>query len=439
MKGENVKMNNIPNMNLQSFLLSIIFPNYRSLFSVFLCVLCASVVNSFSSQAAENSGALFTESPIYTLPPKIETRWASPENWKGEKGRAGTLNGGRKGSPYFPLKSGQSKTLADVSGTSGMVRSIWMTFEDRSPSTLRGMRLDIWWDGAKQPAVSAPVGDFFGVGLGRTVAFESAFFSSPGGTSFNCTVPMPFRSGMKVVLTNESGVDLRQIYYTIEYTIGDKFGPDMLYFHSCWHRENPTTLRKDYELLPRVTGKGRFLGVNAGVIPNNSEYLNHWWGEGEVKFYLDGDSQYPTLAGTGTEDYVGSGWGFGTQCHLTQGCTVNDSKEGQFCFYRFHTACPVIFRKDIRVTIQQIGCWGPASREQFLAAGRRIYAAGPELRPVDFNSPIIKELTDPFERNEYGLFERSEDWSSCAYFYLDRPENGPSRSSIRWRNGLPGC
>ena len=396
----------------------------RFLFSAFLCVLCASVVNVFSSEAAENSGTLFTESPIYTLPPKIETRWASPENFKGEKGRGGTVNGGRKGSPYFALKSGQSRTLAEASETSGMVRRIWMTFENRSPQVLRGMRLDMWWDGAKNPAVSAPVGDFFGIGLGQIVAFESAFFSSPGGTSFNCAVPMPFRTGMRIVLTNESGADLRQIYYTIEYTIGDIFGPDMLYFHSCWRRENPTTLRKDYELLPHISGKGRFLGVNVGVIPNNTEYLNHWWGEGEVKFYLDGDAQYPTLAGTGTEDYVGSGWGFGTQCHLTQGCTVNDQKEGRFCFYRFHTECPVIFRTDIRVTIQQIGCWGPDSRKQFLDAGRTIYAAGPELKPVDFRSPVKTELTDPFERNEYGLFERSEDWSSCAYFYLDRPENG---------------
>jgi len=236
-------------------------------------------------------------------------------------------------------------------------------------------------------------------------------------------IPMPFRKGMKIVLTNESGVDLRQIYYTIEYTIGDLHGPDMLYFHACWRRENPTTLRKDYEILPRIQGIGRFLGVNAGVIPDNEEYLNHWWGEGEVKFYIDGDSRHPTLAGTGTEDYVGSGWGFGSQCHRFQGCTINDPKAGQFCFYRFHTECPVYFRRDIRVTFQQIGCWGPGGRTQFLAAGRTIYSAGAEMKPVDFRAPVKEELTDPFERNEYGLFERSDDWSSCAYFYLDSPVN----------------
>ncbi|MFA6472517.1 MAG: glycoside hydrolase family 172 protein [Candidatus Latescibacterota bacterium] len=375
------------------------------------------------SGAAAFDDLFIGDKPLYIMPKKVETRWASPENWKGEKGKAGVMNAGRKGSPYFPLKAGQSKTLAEVSGTSGTVYRIWMTFENRSPEVLRGMRLDFWWDGAKKPAVSVPVGDFFGIGLGRMAAFESVFFSSPGGTSFNCIIPMPFRKGMKIVLTNESGVDLRQIYYTIEYTIGDNHGKDVLYFHACYRRENPTTLKKDYEILPHISGKGRFLGVNIGVIPNNKEYLNHWWGEGEAKIYLDGDEIYPTLAGTGTEDYVGSGWGFGTQCHLNQGCTINDSAEGQYCFYRYHVDCPIYFTRDIKVTIQQIGCWGPGSREQFLKADRTIYAAGPEMNPVDFRAPVKENLTDPFERNEYGLFERSDDWSSCAYFYLDKPEN----------------
>lgn len=367
---------------------------------------------------------LMTSRPVFTVRPKVQTRWASPENRTGDKGKGGMVNGGRKGSAYLPLKSDASVTLAEAKGTSGVVRRIWMTFENRSPRVLRGMKIEMWWDNARSPAVSAPVGDFFGIGLGRTAAFESYFVSSPGGTSFNSFFPMPFRKGMRIVLTNESGIDLRQVYYTVEYTTGDKHGSDMLYFHTCWRRENPTTLGRDYEFLPTVRGSGRFLGVNAGVIPDNREYLDHWWGEGEVKIFLDGDTAYPTLAGTGTEDYVGSGWGFGTQNHLSQGCPVNDAKNGRFCFYRFHTECPVYFRKDIRVTVQQVGCWGPGGRERFLREGRTIHAAAPGMPVVDFRSPVKEELTDPFERNEYGLFERSDDWSSCAYFYLDRPENG---------------
>src|SRR5215203_4801872 len=123
----------------------------------------------------------------------LETRWASPENPVGEKGRAGVAGGGRKGSPTVPIKAGASVVLAEAKNTSGTVRRIWMTMPDRSPQMLRGLRLEMFWDGAATPAVSAPVGDFFGVGLGQMAQFESALFSNPEGRSLNCFVPMPFR------------------------------------------------------------------------------------------------------------------------------------------------------------------------------------------------------------------------------------------------------
>src|SRR3712207_3819147 len=126
----------------------------------------------------------------------LETRWASPENPSGEKGRAGTAGGGRKGSPTIPIKAGQTVVLAEAKNTSGMVRRIWMTMPDRSPQMLRGLKLEMFWDGAASPAVSAPVGDFFGVGLGQMAQFESALFSNPEGRSLNCFVPMPFRTGI---------------------------------------------------------------------------------------------------------------------------------------------------------------------------------------------------------------------------------------------------
>jgi len=165
--------------------------------------------------------------------------------------------------------------------------------------------LKIYWDGAAKPAVQAPLGDFFCQSMGKMVAFENAFFSSPQGTSFNCIIPMPFRKNAKIVLINESNVN-NGVYYEVDATLGDKHDKQTLYFHSYWRRENPTTLRQDMTILPEINGKGRFLGCNIGVRQNPC-CTNFWWGEGEVKVYLDGDTEYPTLCGTGTEDYIGSG------------------------------------------------------------------------------------------------------------------------------------
>jgi hypothetical protein len=219
---------------------------------------------------------------------------------------------------------------------------------------------------------------------------------------------MPFRKGMKIVVTNESGKDLGSLYYDVDYTLGDRHGDDVLYFHAYWRRENPTRMKRDYELLPRITGRGRFLGVNIGVAANQDRYLKSWWGEGEVKMYLDGDSDLPTLSGTGTEDYIGTAYGQGQYSNLYQGCPLADDKNMRYGFYRQHVPDPVIFRRDIRVTIQQIGY--AATSEGFYKLAAPVYAAGPELveRP----------------RLSAGLFEREDDWSSCAYFYLDRPEDG---------------
>ncbi|HVU22901.1 MAG TPA: glycoside hydrolase family 172 protein [Opitutus sp.] len=348
---------------------------------------------------------------LYRMDPTIQPRWASPENPKGLKGAAATTLDGRKGRPSVPLKAGAALVLAEASGTSGTIRRIWITIEKRSPQMLRAMRIDCYWDGAKKPAVSAPLGDFFGVGLGRMAAFQSALFSDPEGRSFNCFVPMPFRTGMKIVLTNESGTDLDMVFYDVDYTIGDRHGDDALYFHAWFNREDPTALRHDYAILAKVTGRGRFLGANVGVIADR-QYHGCWWGEGEVKVYLDGDTANPTLSGTGSEDYVGSAWGLGTFAHAYAGCTVADGATQSYAFYRYHVPDPIYFRSDVHVTIQQIGCWDPKSIPVFRDAGRAVPAiAGGN---VDWNDPKLPP---------YGLFERQDDVSSCAYFYLDRPDD----------------
>ncbi|HVF89931.1 MAG TPA: DUF2961 domain-containing protein, partial [Blastocatellia bacterium] len=202
----------------------------------------------------------FTQT-LFEMPEGVQPRWASGENPAGAKGKGAQANGGRKGAPTVAIKAGESRVLAEAAGTSGTVRRIWMTFPDRSPRMLRSLRIDMYWDGAKTPAVSAPLGDFFGIGLGQTTVFESALFANPEGRSFNCFIPMPFKTGMKIVMTNESSDNLDELFYDVDYTVGDRHSASILYFHAHYRRENPTRLQQDYELLPRVEGRGRYLGT----------------------------------------------------------------------------------------------------------------------------------------------------------------------------------
>ncbi|HKV39566.1 MAG TPA: glycoside hydrolase family 172 protein [Blastocatellia bacterium] len=359
------------------------------------------------------AGPAFAQSPLYVVPDNVETLWASPENPKGERGKAAQANSGRKGSPSFPLKAGEQRVLAESSGSSGTIRRIWITISDRSPKMLRGIRLDIYWDGARTPAVSSPIGDFFGLGLGQMVTFQSALFASPEGRSFNCFIPMPFRSGMKMTVTNETDRVLGAFYYDVDYTLGDRLGTDVMYFHAYFNRQNPTELQRDFEILPLVTGRGRFLGANIGVIADKSRYAGSWWGEGEVKVYLDGDRELPTLSGTGTEDYIGSGWGMGAFVNPYEGCEYADQARMRYGFYRYHIPDPVYFRRAVRVTIQQIGYKSASDAARIAKSGVPLYKAGMGRT----------ELTE----SATGLFERQDDWSSCAYFYLDRPENNLPR------------
>lgn len=156
-------------------------------------------------------------------------------------------------------------------------------------------------------------------------------------------------------------------------------------------------------------------------------YFKTWWGEGEVKFYLDGDTAHPTLCGTGTEDYIGTGWGQGEYAHEYQGCPIADHAKYQYSFYRLHVPDPIFFHRDIRVTMQQIGCWAPDTLPQLHGAGLQLFHGD---QPVDVAAKMQERGSkEPICRGHvvvpggYGLFERRDDWSSCAWFYLDRPTN----------------
>jgi hypothetical protein len=238
-------------------------------------------------------------------------------------------------------------------------------------------------------------------------AFQNALFSSPEAKSFNGIVPMPFKKSFRMVVTNESGFDLGMFFYQVDWTLGHEFGPDMLWFHSHWRRENPTTLRSDFVFLPYLQGRGRFLGVIFGVVSDQTNYQRSWWGEGEVKIFLDGDAKNPTLCNTGTEDYIGTGWGQGRFDNLYQGCPLSDNSRMIYGFYRLHIPDPIFFQREIRLTIQQIGNAGAEEHRQLKRRGLPIY---------------LGEAAADLER--CGTFERQDDWSACAYFYLDRGSSG---------------
>ena len=129
------------------------------------------------------------------------------------------------------------------------------------------------------------------------------------------------------------------------YTLGDKLDASTCYFHAHYRRENPTTLRKDFEILPRIKGRGRFLGCSLGVIADTEKYGKSWWGEGEVKMYIDGDTDHPTISGTGTEDYIATGWGQGQYSHLWHGCPFADGEGYRYGFYRLHGRTRFILRR----------------------------------------------------------------------------------------------
>jgi hypothetical protein len=314
--------------------------------------------------------------------------------------------------------------LLDVTGP-GIISRIWLTVADRSPEMLRSLKLEMFWDNEAKAAVSVPLGDFFGVGLGRTARFHNALFASPEGRSFISFVPMPFKRGARIQVTNESAKELTHIYFDVDYQVPAKWSDNNLYFHAYWSRDVATTIGRDFELLPRVTGRGRFLGVSVGVNAN-PVYKDTWWGEGEVKIFLDGDRDHPTFAGTGSEDYIGTGWGEGEFFNDFSGCLVADEKHLQWAFYRFQIPDPVFFESGCRVTLQQIG-GGPRAT---LAA---LQHANVPLVPVSvdiegkvvllYREGAVARADDPKLPDGWMNFYRSDDVSATAYFYLGRPSD----------------
>jgi hypothetical protein len=228
------------------------------------------------------------------------------------------------------------------------------------------------------------------------------------------------------------------LFYDLDFVLG-KVPADALYFHAYWTRENSNRTGDDFTILPRVNGKGRFLGMSVGLNADPA-YGNTWWGEGEVKMYMDGDTKYPTINGTGSEDYIGSAWGLGTFANLYQGCLLASDSSKEFVFYRLHIPDAVYFNSDIKVVIQQIG--GGDMKEV-----RELVKKGVNLKPVTvalpagfvrlFDEPAVPPITDEKFPEGWVNFYRIDDYSAVSYFYLDKAaSNLPPLASldVRTRN-----
>ncbi len=349
---------------------------------------------------------------LYDVPAGVQTRWYSFENPTGMPGQGGKANQGRKGAAFRIIKAGESVTLADIPGP-GTIRRIWCTVRGK-PETLRGLVIRLYWENQERPSVEAPLQDFFGIPFARQVRFESALFSNPEGRSFNCSIPMPFRRHARVVVENQSPVDAGEFFYDIDCTVGDSHAGSIGYLHALFRRENPTSPKRDFEILPRIAGEGRYIGCNVGIRSIDPYGEPFWFGEGEVKIYLDDDREWPTLVGTGTEDLVGAAWGLGRFDHLYQGCLLSQKDHGVWGFYRYHVADPIYFATSIRVTLQQIA-GGTVSQLNSLPQERRPELVSTHRRfdPADFG--------DASAGVRWENFEAPQDVCATAYWYQRMP------------------
>jgi hypothetical protein len=323
------------------------------------------------------------------------TRSISPENFDGSAGGGGRatrgtgaasardLGPGWKISPSVDVAPGETFTLAEIEGA-GVITHFWITTHTDNWRTLV---LRAYWDQEAEPAIEVPYGDFFCSGWGVFAQVDSQVVAANPHGGFNSYWPMPFRSGARLTIENTSDVDVR-IYYQITYEVGDDHGHDG-YLHAQWRRSNPLEDRTPHVLVEGVEGAGHYVGTYLAWGVNSPG----WWGEGEIKFYLDDDDEFPTICGTGTEDYFGGAWNFDVPGH---GYTTFSTpylgmpqvlrpdglyaSQQRFGMYRWHLADPIRFATALRVDIQALG-W----------------------------------------RSGWRYLPLRDDIASTAFFYLDRP------------------
>ena len=316
------------------------------------------------------------------------TRSISPENFTGAKGAGGRategtgavhargLGPGWKISPSIRIEPGESATLADIEGP-GAIQQIWVTVANVQ---WRDLILRVFWDDQTAPSVEAPIGDFFACGWNKYAQVSSLAVCVNPGRAFNCYWEMPFRRRARLVLENRSPDDHAIVYYQINYALTE-IPDDAAYFHAQFRRRNPLPFKEDYAILDGVSGRGQYVGTYMAWGVNSGG----WWGEGEIKFFLDGDAEFPTICGTGTEDYFCGAYNFdcGTAdpqlprayeafttpyAGLPQVLRPDGTYQSQqrFGMYRWHLTDPIRFETDLRVTIQALGWRTERSERRYL-------------------------------------------------------------------------
>jgi hypothetical protein len=329
-----------------------------------------------SSVTATFNGLGVNLSNLYRLS-GARTRSISPENFTGEKGKGGMaiegtgaicargLGQGWKVSPSVRIEPGEVRTLAEIDG-SGAIQQIWLTTANLR---WRDLILRIYWDGQEHPSIECPIGDFFCSGWNQFAQVTSLAVCVNPGRAFNCYWEMPFRKSARITLENRDPDDHGIVYYQINYALTE-VPEDAAYFHAQFRRTNPLPFKTDYVIVDGVQGRGHYVGTYMAWGVNNSG----WWGEGEIKFFMDGDTDFPTICGTGTEDYFCGAYNF-------DGGVVDDTMDSRyrefttpysglpqvlrpdgtyrsqqrFGMYRWHLTDPIRFEQDLRVTIQALG------------------------------------------------------------------------------------
>lgn len=336
----------------------------------------------------------------------MKSRAINAENPTGEKGKGGRaaspLGPSRKGSPCLKdIPSGATVTLADIDGP-GVIQHIWITVDNKTSDAdcfvLRDLVLRMYWDGEEEPSVETPLGDFFCCGFGRECIVNSLPVAVAPNRGFNCYFPMPFGKKARITLENQHANAIPAFFYQIDYGLCKELPEDTCYFHAQWRRQKITKKAEDYVILDGVRGSGHYVGTYLAL----TTLERYWWGEGEVKFYLDGDEEYPTICGTGTEDYFGGSWSFARQIngktveqnysmpymgypyYSRQDDLIHNDYHNDDCMpmrglYRWHILDPICFEEELKVTLQQIGV------------------------------------------GHGGLFERQDDVATVAYWYQTEP------------------
>ncbi|GGF25373.1 glycoside hydrolase family 172 protein [Echinicola rosea] len=300
-----------------------------------------------------------------------KTRSISPENFTGEPGKGGmaTLEEGNAGdvarelgqgwkvNPFIIIEEGETFTLAEIDDM-GAIQHIWMT----PTGNWRYSILRIYYDDETEPSVEVPVGDFFGMGWQEYAPLNSLPITVNPGSAFNCYWVMPFREKVKITMENIGHEEMR-LYYQIDYTLTE-VPDDAAYFHAQFRRSHPTE-GAIHTLVDGIKGKGHYVGTYIAWQVNN----RGWWGEGEIKFYMDGDKEFPTIAGTGTEDYFLGSYNFeNKKTHQYEEFTTAYAglhqvirpdglynSQQRFGMYRWHVQDPIRFEKELKVTIQDLG------------------------------------------------------------------------------------